>query len=139
MPVFATNPTAAVFDYHVFDFAFDIADIIPSFNLIVMEREYQDIEADQAVSILASIQDVMSTPGQRYQFDPTNTPQIQIYDPLGAVKVAWIDMNFVDIGLYNYQHQSLTTDLSGTYTAQFKAINGTMTALTSKIAVFTIL
>jgi len=138
MPSFAANPTSPsyAFDFNVFDWSFMVMDIIPTFVKIIMEREFQLVEAGQAVTLLASIQDIMTTVGERFNFDPGTTPQIEIYNPNGTTKVAFANMNFVSTGLYNYQHQTLVTDQIGLYTARFKAVNGTMTGLTDKLLVF---
>jgi len=138
MPSFANDPTSVqvAFDWNVFDMGFSVMDVVPIFNKIIMEREFQVVEAGQAVTLLASIQDIMTTPGQRFQFNPGTTPQIEIQNPDGTVKVAFANMNFVSTGLYNYQHQTISTDQKGIYTARFKAVNGTMTGLSDKVNVF---
>lgn len=138
MPVFANDPTSpyVVFDWNTFDWGFSVADIIPVFNKIIMERGFQLVEAGQAVTLLASIQDIMTTPGEKYQYNPSTTPQVQIFNPDGTEKVAFTNMNFIATGLYNYQHQTLVSDQKGVYTARFKAITGTMTGLTDRLAVF---
>ena len=139
MPSFATQPPTAptyAFDFNAFDWSFLVMDIVPTFNKIIMEREFQLVEAGQAVTLLCNIQDIMTTPGQRFNFNPGTTPQIEIYNPDGTTKVTFANMNFISAGFYNYQHQTLVNDQKGIYLARFKAINGTMTGLTDKIAVF---
>lgn len=141
MTIFATQPTSPYYAFHdeVFDWSFEIMDIVPTFDRVLMEREFQLVRAGQAVTVIASIKDIMTTPGQRYQFNPGTTPQIQLYNPDGTVKVAWVNMVFIATGLYNYQHQTTTSDQLGNYTAQFRATNGTMTGITDKLLVFEIL
>ena len=139
MPFFATQPPTSptyAFQYDAFDWSFMIMDIVPTFNKIIMEREFLLVEAGQAVTLLCNIQDVITTPGQRFNFNPGTTPQLEIYNPDGTTKVTFANMNFVSAGFYNYQHQTISTDQKGIYTARFKAVNGTMTALTDKIVVF---
>ena len=138
MPSFASNPTSpsVTYDWNVFDWSFSVMDVIPTFEMVIMEREFQLVEAGQAVTLLCSIQDIMTTPGQRFQFNPGTTPQIEIYNPGGTTKVVFTNMNFVSTGVYNYQHQTLAADEKGVYTARFKAVNGTMTGITDKVNVF---
>lgn len=127
------------FDSNVFDWSSSIMNIIPTFNKIIMEREFQRVEAGQAVAILCSIQDIMTTPGQRFQFDPTITPQIIIYNPDNSIRVGWTNMTFVSTGVYIYQYQTLPTDSLGIYTAQFQAIDGSMTGITDNVAIFEVI
>lgn len=139
MPVFATDPTSpyVVFDWLVFDWGFSVADIIPTLDRAIVEREFKRVEAGQAVAIIIDIKDIMTTVGERFDFNPATTPQIEIYDTVGVIKVAFTNMNFMGAtGYYIYQHQTLSADVKGVYTARFKAINGTMTMLTDKMAVF---
>ncbi len=134
----APPSTYIAFDPNVFDWSFSIMSIIPTFNKVVMEREFQKVEFGQAVNILCSIQDIITTPGQRFQFNPSTIPQVQLYNPDNTIKFAWSNMTFVSTGIYVYQHQTLTTDPIGIYTAQFMAVDGTMTGRTDKRNVFEI-
>ncbi len=138
---FANNPTSASvgFDWNSFSWGFAIMDVIPTVNKAIMEREFQKVEAGQAVALIINLQDIMTSPGQRFNFDVTTQPQIEIYNPDNTTKVAFVNMNHIgQVGYYNYQHQTLTTDFTGIYTARFKSVNGTMTCLTDKMVVFEI-
>lgn len=139
MPSFAVDPTSpyVVFDWLVFDWGFSVADIIPTLDRAIVAPEFAKVEAGQAVAIVINIKDIMTTVGERFDFNPATTPQIEIYDPVSTIKVTFTNMNFVGVtGYYNYQHQTLLADVKGPYTARFKAINGTMTMLTDKMVVF---
>lgn len=139
MPVFATPPTSSyvVYDPNVFDWGFAVMDVIPTLNKAIIEREFAVVEAGQAVAVVINIQDIMTTVGQRFNFDPDTTPQIELYDPAGEELVAFTDMNFIGVtGYYNYQYQTTVDSIAGMYTARFTAENGTMTMLTDKMAVF---
>ena len=125
-----------VFDPNVFDWSFAIMSIIPTFNKIIMEREFQRVEAGQAVALICSIQDIITTPGQRFQFNPSLTPQVIIHNPDNTVKVGTTNMVFVSTGVYIYQHQTLSTDMIGFYTARFSAVDGSMTGITDRVVVF---
>lgn len=141
MPSFASDPSSdyVVFDYNVFDWSMAIMDVIPTLNKVIMEREFYIVEQGQAVNIVINIQDIMSTVGARYNFDPDTTPQIEIYNPDGSVAVVLTNMNFLSItGMYGYQHQTDDESQQGAYTARFTAVNGTMTMLTDKIHIFTV-
>lgn len=138
MPVFAATPTSNsyAFQSDTFTWGFMVMDVVPTFNKIIMEREFQIVEAGQAVTLVCHIQDIMTTIGERFDFNPSTTPQIEIYNPDGTTKVAFANMNAVSTGFFNYQHQTLAADQKGVYTARFKAVNGTMTGVTDKLAVF---
>jgi hypothetical protein len=141
MPTFADDPTSAylAYDWEAFDWSFEVMDIVPTFDEVIVYREFAVVAVGQAVTVVAHIQDIMTTLGQRYNFDPDTTPQITIYNPDGSVAVATTDMNFVAVGYYNYQHQTLVTDQLGVYTAVFKAVNGTMTGTTAPLSVFKVI
>jgi hypothetical protein len=135
MPSFHTNPLTAVFDWNVFDFAFDIYDETPFFNKIVVARAYRQVQRGQAISLYANVQ--YNSLYQNRDFDLATPPQIQIYNPDDTILLAFFDMNFAGTaGHYNYQHQVEASDQLGIYTAQFMAVNGTMTALTEKLNIF---
>ena len=139
MPSFATQPPTApsyAFQYDAFDWSFMVMDIVPTFNKVIVEREFQAVEAGQAITLVINIQDIMTTLGQRFNFNPGTTPQVEIYNPDGTTKVAFANMNFVLTGIYNYQHQTVSSDQKGDYLARFKAVNGTMTGLSDKMRVF---
>lgn len=125
------------YDPLVFAWGFDVADEIPVFNQVLIQREFKKVEAGQAVAFQVNIQDLTTSLGQRFNFDPATTPQVEIYNPNGSTKVAFTNMSFFGLtGYYTYQHQTLINDAIGIYTARFKAINGSMTSLTDKIAMF---
>lgn len=138
MASFAADPVNPPFDYNVFDWTFLMADIIPIFENIDVYPINRIIEQGQAVVVVCRILDTMTTPGAKLLFDPGTTPQIQIFNPDDTTKVALTDMNFVSTGLYNFQHQTLTSDTIGVYTALFTAVDGTMTGLTERYSIFTL-
>jgi hypothetical protein len=111
-------------------------DIIPAFDKIIIERNFQKIALGQAVSLICSIQDITTTPGQHFQFDPSVTPQIEIFNPDNTIKVGFSNMTFISTGVYGYEHQTLYSDQIGMYTARFKAVDGTKTGITNKRVVF---
>lgn len=161
MPFFDTLPLTNVYDSNVFDWSHHIMDIVPTFNKVIMEREFQLVKLGQAVTLLCNVQDIMTTPGQRFQFDPDNRPEIQVYNPDDTIRVAWATMNFVATGQYNYQLQTLgpgytvvfdelvfdedvfatetVLDVVGVYTAHFRAQHGTMKGITARVVVFEVI
>lgn len=140
MPSFASNPTTSVFDWNVFEWGFHVMDVIPNFTRLIVQREFKRVLAGQAVTIECYIEDLMTTPGERFPFNPATTPQIKIYKPDDTVALAYTNMNFSGVtGNYNYQHQILSADQKGFYKAQFKAVNGTMTGETEQVVVFEVI
>jgi hypothetical protein len=139
MPEFDNNPTSdyVVFDPGVFEWGFIVMDIIPDFTRIIVSREHRKVEAGQAVIIECQIEDVMTTPGQRFPFNPDTTPQVKLYKPDGTLYQDWTNMNFSGVtGYYNYQKQTATNADKGKYSGQFKAVNGTMTGQTEIMELF---
>lgn len=136
-PVFATDPLTAVFDWNVFDWSFHIMDAIPTVNKVIVERGFRKVEQGQAVHVVVNIQDIMTTPGARYDFNPGTTPQIEIYNPDRTVKVALSNMVYLArTGHYGYQHQTDADDQVGIYTGRVKAVNGSMTAMSDLMVLF---
>ena len=138
MPSFANDPTEAVFDWNVFEWGFDVMDIPPAFKSIAIEPEFGIVEAGQAVAVVATIVDLTTTLGETIPFDPATLPEIEILNPDDTVKVAFTDMNFVETGKYQYQHQTLSTDQTGAYSVRLRAVDGTMTGLTTKTVAFVV-
>lgn len=162
---FTNNPTSISvgFDWNSFSWGFAMMDAIPTVNKTIIEREFQRVEIGQAIALIINLQNIMTSPGQRFNFDVFTPPQVEIYNPDNTVKVPFADMNHIgQVGYYNYQHQTtlggtfgggfdplsfdplsfatttfiIAADQTGIYTARFQAVNGTMTCFTDKMVVF---
>lgn len=131
--------TTAVFDSNVFDFAFDIVDIIPALLKVIVEREYSAIAAGQAVETVIHLIDNMTTPGRSYPFTPVVPPTIEIYGPLDTSVLAATAMRQVGDGIFSYSFQTVSsTHPVGHYSALFRCTNGDKTMVTKKHVIFTI-
>lgn len=131
-------PTTAVFDSNVFDFAFDVVDVIPALLKVVVEREYRAIAAGQATEVVIYLIDNMTTPGRRYPFTPINPPTLQIYGPLDTSILTATAMRQVGDGIFSYSYQTLTSFSVGHYSAIFRCTNGDKEMVTKKHVIFTI-
>src|SRR5437762_14180355 len=129
-------PTTAAFDKGAFSSAFFSTDVTPVFGLIRVDKEYRRVKAGSSVTVTVYLDDVETTPGRRFAFNAVNAPQIQVYNPDGTIKQAYTDMFNVELGVYEYQHVSLTGDSIGAYSASFKAVNGGETTITPSVGIF---
>jgi len=113
-----------------------MADVTLVFDAVIVDRYFRKIAVGQAVTLLAQVKDISSSPGQRVNFDPVSIPQVAIHNPDGSIKVDFAQCNFVNTGLYNYQHQTLLSDQLGMYTACFRLLNNSKSAVTAERIVF---
>ncbi len=61
-------------------------------------------------------------------FASSSVPAIQIIDPAGTVQADYLNMTTeTDTGVYNYLHQTATTDPLGVWQVGFKAVDGATT------------
>jgi hypothetical protein len=131
--------TTAVFDSNVFDFAFDVVDIIPALLKVIVEREYSAIAAGQAAEAVIHLIDNMTTPGRSYPFTPVVAPTIEIYGPLDTSVLTATAMRQVGDGIFSYSFQTISgTHPVGHYSALFRCTNGDKNMVTKKHVIFII-
>src|SRR5262245_41813117 len=134
------SPTTAPLDIVVFDFSFDVADILPVVWRIGVEEVYRFIQAGQSVAVTVHIIDNMTTFGRRYPYNPSIPPTMSVYYPDGTlVTGSPFSMANLTIGIYTYTYNTQQSDPLGLYTATFHTINGTASMYTRKAGIFTIL
>lgn len=131
-------PTTAVLDSNVFDFAFDIVDVIPALLKVVLEREYRAIAAGQAVETVIHLIDNITTPGRQFPFTPVVPPTIEIYSPTDTVILAATAMRQIGDGIFTHSHQTTTGYAVGPYSSIFRCTNGDKTMVTKKHTTFVI-
>jgi hypothetical protein len=154
--------TTAVLDKVVFDFSYDIVDVLPVVYKVSVPREYQKVHAGQSVAITIHIIDNMTTYGRRYPFNPIEQPVMTLYSPSDEQLGNPVNMSNIGTGIYTYTWQTYSTGKSqspildgnvydetpfdtigdyvpGPYSARFSARNGSAIMITRKHVVFTIL
>ncbi len=131
--------TTAVFDKLVFDFGFDIVDIIPVILKAVVDRQYYHIAAGQEAAVTLYVIDNMTTPGKRYLFNPALGPYINIFKPDNTQFLAATAMPQVETGVFTYTVFTTPTDQLGPYSAIFTATNGDVAMVSRKYHLFTII
>jgi hypothetical protein len=147
------------FDPNCFDTAcFDAAFSVPYMQKALIGRGFRRLRAGSAIPIVLYIQQMDSSPGRLFSMNP-QTVQLQIFLPQGVsggvtiqyafdpqvfdpnvfstgsvffpgLRLLYTDMSNRGVGVYEYIHQSLTTDVLGKYTGNFKMINGDKTTIT---------
>lgn len=131
--------TTAVFDKLVFDFGFDIVDIVPVILRVSLDRQYYRIAAGQSVPVTLYVIDNSTTPSRRFMFTPAIGPFITVYKPDNTVFIATVQMPQVERGVFTYICQTATADTVGAYSAVFTATNGDEEMVSKKHHIFTII
>ena len=144
-----------VFDPLVFDpIAFDASYGIPAVLKVDVPREFKRIRSGQVVVINLFVADV-SNPLQKFLYSPDLAPRITVYYPSGVVKVLNTVMTKLDVGIYQYLHQTgvmfdpvvfdpivfdaLSTDPVGVYTGTFTIQDGNNFSQTVKYELYEVL
>lgn len=157
------SKTTAVLDINVFDFAYHIANTVPTLHKVIVDPLHKKIMAGQSVPVSCQIMDVHSIPGRRFLFNLTQMPTITLYNPLNERMFPPIYMFQSSVGTYSYIFntsalptgpfdrsvfdedvdfdvtQSTFVYIPGAYSAVFTAVNGTVYMKTAKHVVFTVL
>ena len=132
--------STAVFDPLVFDVGtFDALDITPYLFKVAVEPSFRRVVPGQSLTITLHIKNAETTPGRKFDYNPGEFPEVELYQPGGALEQAYTTMYNVSIGVYGYQHTVGTADPVGFYTGRFKAENGNRIMLTPKIFLFEVL
>jgi hypothetical protein len=150
MPSFDPN----CFDVVCFEGTFSV----PYMQKAVIGRGFRRLKAGSAIPIVLYVQQMDSSPGRLFSMDP-ELVQVQIFLPTGAeggvsiqygfssaafdanafsagtvfypgLRVIYTNMQNKGVGIYEYIHQSLPTDVLGWYTGNFKMVNGDRTTIT---------
>ena len=129
--------TTAVLDRLVFDFGFDIVDVVPALLKVLVERQYKTVAAGQSVSVTIYLIDNMTTPGRSYPFTAPIPPEVQFYTPLDISLGSAVSMRQSGDGIYSYEITAPAT--VGTYAAIFTCTNGLAEMVTKKHSVFTVI
>jgi hypothetical protein len=147
------------FDPNCFDsVCFEGAFSVPYMQKAVIGRGFRRLKAGSAIPIILYVQQMDSSPGRLFSLNP-ELVQLQIFLPTGAgggvsiqygfdpqafdpnamsggavffpgMRVIYTNMMNKGVGVYEYIHQSLTTDFLGKYTGNFKMVNGDRTTIT---------
>lgn len=129
-----------VFDPLVFDFiTFDAAYGIPAVLKVDVPREFKKVTSGQIVIINLFVADV-SNPSLKFLYNPDQAPKITMYYPDGTEKIVNGVMTRIDVGVYQYLHQTgiifdstvfdpvvfdtVSTDPIGVYTGIFTIQDG---------------
>ena len=129
--------TFLAFQADAFQWGFQSMDVIPTFIEFIVPKEHRIVKAGHDVLVVVKIADLYSTLGIRELFDPSSTPQIQVYFPDGTIAIAYTNMTFMDVGTYNYVYTTIASDPVGEYTAQFQATNGSVDSVSPLVKIFT--
>lgn len=124
--------TTAVFDVNVFDFAFDVVDVIPALLKVVVERPYRAIAAGQGIAVVVHLIDNTTTPGRSFPFNPVTLPTIEIFSPEDISILAESYMRQIGDGVFSYSYQTAPSHQVGNYSAIFRCVNGSKTMMTKK-------
>lgn len=129
-----------VFDPVVFDKAiFDSLEITPVVGKIEVPEPMQVAAFGQIVSIFAYIYNVESTPNHAFPVSTPTPPQIEVYDPLDTISVAFTDMTWIDEGICMYQYQIPSVGFTGAYACRVKTLNGSKSSITEKVVATVVL
>lgn len=132
--------STAVFDSNVFDVGtFEALEITPALYKVVVEKVFRKVVPGQSLSMYIYIKNIETTPGRSLDYNPGETPQVEIYTPSGTIKQAFTNMYNISTGVYGYQHTVGVSDVVGAYTARFKALNGGKVMLSPKIVMFEVM
>jgi len=128
------------FDKNAFDVgAFDALYATPLLFKVSISRENRKVALGEAVEVSIELHAVTSD-GKRTGLNTANPPTINIYKPDYTLLVTAVNMyNSGRVGVYGYQHQVLTTDGKGSYTASFKVINGDRTMQSDQMVIFEVI
>ena len=125
------------FDPLVFDASvFDASYATPLLERVSIHPEYSRVTQGQSVPFRIHLQSVTTTFDKRYDLNTASTPQVELTNPDGTVKQAFIDMLSQGLGWYLYVHNVGVSYQKGSYTVRFKAVNGDKTLLTPKMHLF---
>jgi len=134
---YAMADTTAVLDRNVFDVgAFSAVDVVPTVWKVSVPREHRKNAQGTVVPVVIHIEDVTTTPGRRYPFNPAVLPQIELRTADGTVVQAFANMTNVGTGVYEYTYQLSGSAVKSSYYARFTAVNGSITAVTPPVRVF---
>lgn len=139
-----------VFDSTVFDALFGV----PTLLKVTVDREYRKVVSGAVVIINVYVIDTLR-PNHRYLFNPVEGPCITVYYPDKTIKVSNAFMLNMEVGIYQYRHQTgivfddtvfdsavfdiVNPDPIGIYTASFAARDGNSNMKTIPQEVFEVI